>query len=163
MAETVEYLIVRVSISGKVIGDNGALLEVNERVEYHFGDGTGANQVGDIWYDEDRALDTTDEDLQLDALTATQWQTSSFNNIKVLYFRNLDTDAGDTFSIGGSGGGQPWDSGPLAATHEIVVAPGGLVLIVDPTGSYTVSAGDDLEVTAADTSTYDIILSGDNA
>ena len=165
MAETVQGLTVQVRIWGTVNGDDGAKLTVDETYTKTFSEGTGTNNIGYVWQDETRSLDTTSEDLQLDGLTDFQGATmSSNNNVKLLYVRNLDTTSGDYFRLGGSSGGNEWDSGPLAAAGDkIDIEPDGILLCVSPVDGWGITAGDDLGMEAADTSTYRILLAGDNA
>jgi hypothetical protein len=164
MAETVGGLKVTVSIQGSVIGDDGALLKVDKEFVYRFTNGTGSNQVGNIWQDESRALNATSEDLNVDGITDFQGAATGFNNLKLMCFKNLDTDTGDNLTIGGASSNQlvNWVSnGP----DEVVVGPGGLFLLISPVDGYgvTASTGDLLKLACNDNSTFYALLAGDNA
>lgn len=165
MAETVRGLTVEIRIYGTVTGGDGALLSVNEVYSKTFGEGSGTDQIGYVWQDQSRSLDTTTEDINLTTTTDFQGAAmGSNNNVKLLYIRNLDLTTGDYFRIGGSAGGNEWDSGPLAAAGDkIDVEPDGVLLCISPVDGWSITASDDLGVEAADTSTYRIIIAGDNA
>jgi hypothetical protein len=168
MAETVRSLRVQVIITGTVVGDDGAFLTVSEQYDKTFGDGTGTDQVGTVWQDKSRNLNATSEDLDLDALTDFQGATmSSLANIGMLYFRNLDEDAADSFTLGGAAA-QAWEGGTtpfFGAGDKISVGAGGVLLWISPVDKGTIGAGtaDTLKVEAADNSDYRLIFAGDNA
>jgi len=164
MAETVQGLTVKVTIRGIVNGTDGAQLVVDHSYSKTFANGTSANQIGAVWQDETRALATTTEDLQLDALSDFQGDTmSSNNNVKLVYIRNLDDDTGDRFDVGGSGNGNSWDTMLVDATDKVSVGPGGMLLCVSPVDGFAITAADDLAITSVDTSNYRAIIAFDNA
>lgn len=164
MAETVQGLTVKVRIYGTVVGTDNAKLVVDETYTQTFAEGTGTRQCGAVWQDLTRALATTTEDLQLDGLADFQGATmSTNNNVKLLYIRDLDTDTGDRFDVGGSGGGNAWDSMLVDVSDKVSVGPGGFLLCVSPVDGFGITAGDDLAITSADNSNYRAILAFDNA
>jgi hypothetical protein len=165
MAETVRSLRVQVLITGTVVGDDGAVLTVSEQYDKTFGEGTGTDQVGAVWQDKSRNLNATSENLDLDALTDFQGATmSTLANIGVFYLRNLDTNSGDKFTIGGAATNQ-WIGMLVDGTDKIDIGPDGFMLCVSPVDKFTITAstGDTLKVEAADNSNYRLILAGDNA
>ena len=165
MAETVQGLTITVEIRGIVNGTDGAQLVVDESNTYVFSNGTGEDQVGYVWQDKARSLDTTTEDLNLDGLTDFQGATmTTNNNVAVMYIKNLDTDTGDRLVLGGAAANQMinWVQ---AANDQINIGADGLFLLISPLDKYAITAatGDLLRVEAVDTSTYDILIAGDNA
>jgi len=164
MAETVLGLTVKVTIKGTVLGTDGARLVVDHVYNQNFSDGTGTNQIGAVWQDLTRNLSTTTEDLQLDGLADFQGDTmSSNNNVKLYYLRNLDDDTGDRFDVGGSAGGNAWDTMLYDATDKVSVGPGGILLCVSPVDGFGITAGDDLAITSSDNSNYRTIIGFDNS
>lgn len=165
MAETVNGLTVELRIYGTVTGDDGAKLTVDETYKQTFSDGSGEDQVGYVWQDLTRPLNTTTEDLNLDALTDFQGATmTGNNNVAVMYFRNLDDDTGDSFKLGGAPSAQfvNWVGN---TDDKVIIPPGGIFLMVTPLDKFGITAGsgDLLRVEALDNSNYRVILSGDNA
>ncbi len=164
MAETVHSIQVTVTIKGKVGGDDGAFLDVDETFTQTFTEGTAANQVGNAWQDKTRTLAATSEDINLDGVTDFQGAATGFNNLKMMYVRNLDTDTGDDIIVGGAAANQfiNWVSD---ATDRVVIGPGGIFLLLSPVDGYAITSGtgDLLKVEAVDTSSYTIITAGDNS
>lgn len=164
MAETVQGLTIEVRIYGTVSGDDGAKLVVDETYKKTFSDGTGTDQVGTIWQDQSRNLNATSEDLNLDALTDFQGAATGATNVAFMYLRNLDTDTGDKFLLGGASGNQfiNWVGD---ATDTVDIGPDGIFLLVSPVDKYaiTASTGDLLKVQSADNSNYRFIFGGDNS
>lgn len=164
MAETVTGLTVEIRIHGTVAGADGSAVRVNEEYIQRFADGTGSEQIGNVWQDVSRALNATSEDLNVDGLTDFQGAATGFNNLKLMYFRNLDEDAGDHLLVGGAASNQliNWVGD---ASDKVKVGPKGIFLLISPVDGFAVTAstGDLLKVEAADNSTYRAILAGDNA
>jgi hypothetical protein len=166
MAETVKGLTIQLRIFGTVVGENGSKLPINEVYEQTFSDGTGSQQVGTVWQDvPSRTLSTTSEDLDLVGSTIKDFQGEAlaFNNLKVLYIRNLDEDSGDYLWVGGASGTQVTGLfGDVA--DKIKVGPKGILLWVSPVDGVAVTSSTDLlKVEAVDNSTFRPILAGDNA
>ncbi len=165
MAETVASLHVYVKITGLVVGDDGAQLQISETYEQSFTDGTGDEQLGTVWQDRSRALNTTSEDLDLvgSSVKDFQGQNLAFSALKVLYIRNLDLNSGDHLLVGGASANQI--SGLFGdVSDKIKVGPKGMLLWVMPVDGVSVSAGSDLlKVEAVDNSTYRAIIAGDNS
>lgn len=165
MAETVRQLNIEVKITGSVAGTDGAQQEVLWQYNKRFTDGTGADQLGSMFYDASRPLNTTSEDLDLaGGLTDFQGDALALNNLKVLVAENLDTDAGDTLKLK-TGSANPV-TGLLGGTSPtLTVYPGGLLLIVNPSEAPTVTGGsaDTIAFETADNSSYKLLLAGDNA
>ena len=164
MATTVNGLQIKISIIGTVAGADGARVQIDEKITYNFSDGTAANQVGYVFQDLTRPLNATTEDLNLDALKDFGGDTITANNVKLMYFRNLDLDTGDSFKLGGAPSNAfiNWVDN---ANDKVIVGPGGLFLLISPTDGYgiTASTGDLLRVEAVDNSTYRLMLAGDDA
>lgn len=164
MAEIVKSLKITVTIQGTVTGDDGAKLNVFEKYERSFADGTAANQVGNVWQDVERPLNATSEDLDLNGLLDFQGVATGFNNLKMMYLRNLDTDTGDGLTVGGAAANQfiNWVGAPA---DKVKIGPGGIMLILSPVDGYGITAGtgDLLKVETDDNSNYRIIVAGDNS
>lgn len=165
MAETVQGLTIEVEITGTVIGTDGARLVIDERNTITFAEGSGAGQIGYVWQDLTRPLDTTSESLNLDGLTDFQGATlTTANNVAFMYLRNLDTTTLHNFILGGAAVNQ-FVNWVQAANDRIRIGPDGIFLLVSPTDKYAITAatGDILKVEADATSTYRFIYGGDNA
>jgi len=162
MAETVNGLTIKVSITGSIAGDNGSRLAVDITKVYAFQDGTGSTQIGNMLYKPDRALNNTSETLDLDGLTDFQGaSTSTFNNVKFQYYENNSTTAAQNLTIGGGD-----FSGMFAdPSDKLVIGPGGIALIVSPIDGYPITAttGDGLLIATNANMTYDLLLGVDNA
>lgn len=162
--ETLQGLTIEVRIYGTVSGPDGSRLVVDESYKKTLTDGTGTDQAGFVWQDQTRPLNTTSESLDLDALTDFKGATMTDNaNLKLMYFRNLDTDTGDHLLIGGAASNQfiNWVGD---ATDKVKLGADGIILIVSPVDGFaiTASTGDLLKVEAVDNSSYRAILAGDN-
>lgn len=162
MAETVLGLTVRVTVVGSIVGDNGVRLPIDFTYEKMLTDGTGTNQIGNVFYKKARSLNNTNETIDLDGTTDFQGaSTSTFNAVKLLLFTNNSTTAGDDLTIGGGD-----FVGPFAdASDKIKVGPGGLALIISPVDGYAITAttGDGLLMATDYNGTYDILLGVDNS
>lgn len=165
--ETVQNLKVRVEITGKVTGSDGSQQLVNVVKEVYFTDGTSTDQVGQVWWDASRALNTTNEDLDVAGSTITDWKTGALDMTKVrlVFIENLDTDTGDKLTVT-----QPASNGVpnifAAASDGVIVHPGGFFLWCAPgadAANVTASTGDLINVAAADNSTYQALIAGPNA
>lgn len=166
MAETVTGYSIQVIITNNIAGDDGAYQRVAYDKTYTFSDGTGANQLGNQWYDASRALNTTSEDLDFGAGGLTDFQGADvvLTSLKVLLIENLDTDSGDTFLLK-QGSTNPITDVLGGTSPTLKIGAGGLCLLVNPVDGYIVTNGsaDVLAMQAADNSTYKILVSGDNA
>jgi hypothetical protein len=164
MAETVRFLRVEVKVSTVVVGDDGAKLQKTHVYDKTFSDGTSSNQVGNVWNDDSRSLAATSEELNLDGVSDFQGVATGFTNVKVMMIENLDEDTGDKITIGGAAS-NAFVNMFVDATDKMDIGPGGLFLYVNPVDGAAITAGtgDLLKVEAVDTSTYKILVSGDNA
>jgi len=86
------------------------------------------------------------------------------NNVAVMYLRDLDSTAGDGFVLGGAAANQ-MNNWVQSGNDKIRIGPDGIFLLISPVDKYAITAatGDLLRVEAIDTSTYDILLAGDNS
>jgi hypothetical protein len=161
MAETVRNLRITVRIEGEVAGDDGASLPLNDTYTYNFSDGTGQYQIGSVWQDRDRNLNTTTASLDIDGLTDFQGaSTSTYNTVKVLLVKH-ESDSGD-IEIGGAG---DWATMLKGTTPELVIKPRGLALVIAPTDGYAVTAstGDVLGLETTANVNFRLLLGVDNA
>jgi hypothetical protein len=157
--ETVRRLRIKVSIDAEVVGLDGATLTTPlHNYEYVMSDGTGTNQVGWVWQDNDGSLATTTTTVDLDGATDFQGAAMSNNNsLKVMLWKN-DSEAGDL--IVGGGDFSAWLGD---ATDKVKVKPRGLLLYVAPDGvTITASTGDGLALETTATVAYKGLLAGDN-
>jgi hypothetical protein len=161
MAETVNNLTIRVTITGSVAGDNGVRQPIDETYEKVFTDGTGTNQIGNVLWKDNRSLAATNETHDLDGMTDFQGaSTSTFNNIKFMFFRNNSSTSAEVLTVGGGDFSTPFN----AAADKVKIGPQGIFLLVSPIDGYgiTASTGDGLLVAHSGTSTYDMLLGADN-
>ena len=133
MAETVQGFSIKIEITNRITGDDGAEQRVSYSKTYNFSNGTGANQLGNQFNDVTRALNTTSEDLDFGAGGLTDFQAADLvlNNIKVLMVENLDTDTGDTFLLK-QGGANPITTILGGSSPTLTIGPGGFLLLVNP-------------------------------
>lgn len=161
-AETVDDLVVTVTIRGTVRGVSGAKQTVNISYERAFSDGTGTRQCGAFFYKDDRSLAATNETLDLDGNTdAFGTSMSDCNNVKMMFAQNNSTTTAEVLTLFGGDFATPMGD----ATDKIKVGPDGIFLLVSPIDGYAITAGtgDGLLVATSYTGTYDIFLALDNA
>jgi hypothetical protein len=165
-SETINGLIVEVKIYGTVTGSNGAQQTIDITKKFTFADGTGTNQLGQVYYQAARSLNTTNEDLDvIGSASYTDFKGTALDSTQLglIYLENLDSDTGDKFTLK-----QPAANGVpgifAAAGDGIDIGPGGVFLWVSPVDKATVTAGtgDLINVAAADNSTYKLLLGMDN-
>lgn len=163
--ETVNTLVLRVELKGTVTGLDGAKLEINRTYEHVFTDGTGSDQVTQVWVDQVRTLAATNEDADLNGSSSYkdfQGTALAMTGLRLIMVENLDTDTGDYLEVA-----RPASNGVTgvfkAASDAVIVQPGGLFLWVAPgvdKGTVTAATGDLLNLLAADTSTFYVALAG---
>lgn len=167
-SETVQTFFVRIEVKSVVTNtaNDGEVQTVNYVKEYTWTDGTGTDQVGQVLYDASRTLAATNEDLDVVGSTLKAFGgNADMTGLKFLLIENTDTDTGDYLEVK-----QPASNGIpgifLAAGDGMKVHPGGLMLWIAPgpdVATVTASTGDLINVAAADTSIYKLILAGKNA
>lgn len=165
MAETVLGLRVQVRITGRIVGDDGAVLDIDETYDETFDDGTGSDQLGSVWQDKTRPLNATSEDLDVQGgLNDFQGAALALNPIKLLYMRNLDEDTGDTLKLK-QGSANPVTTILGGTGPTVTIGPKGILLLVSPIDGYATTAGsaDKIAAETADNSNYRIIVGGDNS
>lgn len=161
--------IIRAAIEGELVGavDIGTVSHVMSYAPaLPFSDGTGANQVGQIWADTRTLSASATEDLDLSgtALVNAIGQSVAFTKIRGLLIRAA---AGNTNNVivGGATSNQ-WLTWVGAGTHTVTVRPGGLLLLAAPDATgYAVTAGtgDLLKIAnsaGGSSVSYDIVLIG---
>lgn len=168
-SETIDGLYIRIEIKGVVRSTayDGSQQPINVVKEYSFSDGTGTDQIGQVFYDASRTLAATSEDLDVSGSTIKDGFGGALDmtGVKVVLIENLDTDTGDFVKVT-----QPASNGVpgifLAAGDGIKVHPGGFLLWIAPgpdSATVTASTGDLITVETADTSSYRVLLAGKNA
>ena len=165
MAETVEFINVRVIITARITGSDGSRMVCDINREIGLAEGTGSYQAGQAWWDESRALATTSEDLDLNGtLTAFNGDSVVLNNVKILLIEDLDTDTGDHLFLK-QGSANPVTTILGGTTPTLKIGPGGFILLVNPIDGYAVTAAsaDKIAIESVDNSTYQILIVGDNA
>ena len=162
--ERVQGLNVRVIISGQVIGLNGTVQTVSIDEQAQFVDGTGVNQIEQVFSADNRALNATNEDLDLAGTSQTDFQGGALamSKVRVAFFKNNDSDTGDTLTVK-----QPASNGVpnlfVASGDGIKIPPGGFLLYVAPgvdAPTVTASTGDLINVAKADNGSYDVLVAG---
>jgi len=167
MASETASLTLTVTLRGTVASTSTTapgLLPVDYTYEQVFADGTGNNQIGTIYSSLGRALNATNEVLDLDNLTILGTAATDANAVKFILARAKSTTASATLTLGGDDFAAA--SGPLSASADKnVVGPDGLVLLVSPRDGWgiTASTKDGLKVALSDNSTYDVIIGLDNS
>lgn len=160
MAETVTDLTIRIFIDGKVVGDDGALLNVKEAVEFRFADGSGSNQVAKVLQDLSAVTSTTSTDVDLGTKTDFQGVAAAVTKLKVLYVRNKSAAANLVLKQGGS---NPLTTLLGGTSPTLTVGPGGIALVINPSAAgWAASANADtiaLETTA-DSQEYTYLAAG---
>jgi len=168
-SETVQGLSIRIEIKGVVSSTtyDGVAQTINVVKEYTFSDGTGTDQLGQVFYDASRTLSTTSEDLDVVGSTIKDGFGGALDmtGVKVLMVENLDTDTGDFVKVS-----QPASNGVpgifLAPGDGVKVQPGGFLLWIAPgpdVATVTASTGDLITVETADVSSYKVLIAGKNA
>ena len=166
MAETINGIRIRVYIDIDISGPtDGVRLQDSLAYEKVITDGTGVDQLGQVFFDKARSLAATNEDLDMNGATNKDsfLQSMALAQMGLVYVRNKDTTAGHTITVSQpAANGIP---GPfIAASDGIILGADGLFLWVSPTDKVTVTAatGDLINVAASSTSTYDVLIGGDN-
>ena len=160
---------IKFSIAGSFNGDND-LSTVSQAINYsklfNFTNGTAASQANTIWMDQRTIAASGTDDLDLyGSLTNAFGTTLNFSSIKgiIVYAATANTN---NVIIGGDGSAAliNWVGG---STDTIVVKPGGLFALIDPSaGGYAVTAttADVLQISNSSSGTsvtYDIIILGE--
>lgn len=167
MAETVNGIRVRIQIDYDVSGPtDGVRLTGSMVYDETVTDGTGSNQLGQLFVDKARALNATNEDLDMygSANKDSFLQNLAMTQLGLVYVHNLDTTTGHTITVTRpASNGIP---GPFVAAGDgVTLGANGVCLIFNPVDKTTVteSTGDLLNVAASASSTYNVLLGGDNA
>lgn len=167
MAETVNGIRVRIIIDYDISGPSDDVRLTGSLVyDQMCTDGTGSNQLGQVYLRKARALNTTNEDLDMNGATTKDpfLQSMALNQLGLVYVENLDTVSGHTITYT-----QPASNGvagPMLAPGDgIVLGARGVALIFNPIDKATVTAttGDLVNIAASASSTYNVMLGGDNA
>jgi hypothetical protein len=135
------------------------------QANYQFADGTGANQIKQVYTAQLTLAASANQDLDLaGALSNALGQSITFTKIRAIVVRAAEANTNNVVV-----GGAPSNGfiGPFgAAAHTVAVPPGGLVALVAPNAAgwaVTASTGDLLRVAnsgAGSTVTFDILLLG---
>lgn len=159
MAETVNYTRITVRIEVGVMGDDGAVITSDDTYRWEFANGTGQYQIGNVYSDRSRTINTTTASLDLDGLTDFQGaSTSTFNNVKFLFALN-QSETGDLIIGGGD-----WATMFGDSSDKVKVKPKGMLLAVAPLDGYAITASTG-DVTALETTadtTFRLLLGVDN-
>lgn len=165
--ETVTGLRVTVTITGRVVGSDGAAQDVDVSYDRSFVDGTGANQAECWFYDASRAISQAGENVDLSGSASYpdfKGAALAMTGMSVFFLENLDPDTGDSVAI--TRPASNGVSGMQAASNVTTVQPGGLYLWIAPTEKATVTAGtaDLINLAAADAagSNVKLLIVGDN-
>lgn len=130
--------------------------------------GTGAGQADQIWSDTRTISASSSENLDLAASLVDPFGTTlTFVKIKGLIIRASTGNTNDVVVGGAASNG--FINWVADATDKINIRPGGLFVLIDPTGSgyaVTASTGDILKVansSSGSSVTYDVIIIGTSA
>jgi hypothetical protein len=142
--------------------------EINYQPGYNFSDGTGLNEIKQIFSDSRTLAASTNEDLDLaGGLVNALGQTLTFTKIRGIIVRAAAANTNNVV-VGNatSNGFATWVG---AAAHTLIVRPGGMLALFAPdaTGyAVTASTGDLLRIAnsgSGSSVTYDLILIGTTA
>lgn len=129
-------------------------------------DGTAIDQADMAWWDTDRNLNATTENIDLaGSLTDAFGATATFVKVKGILVHNKNTTAGETLKIGGAASNAflLFDN----ATDIYELGPDGVFVVWEPSAAalpVTASTGDILKMDAGSANiTYDIVVVGTSA
>ena len=163
MAETLHSLEVTATIRGKIASADGIQQVVLWTKTVTFGDGSGTNQLQQLWWDKLRNIDTTSEDFDLNGTLTpvVDGGTLDLTGLKLVLLDNLDDDTGD-YALLKQGSAAPMTTLLGGTSPTLKVGPGGFALVVSPVDAYTVTAGsaDTLAVETADDSDVQLLFAG---
>ena len=141
-----------------------AYQSVDSTYQNIFTNGTGANQVNQMWTDTRTIAASTTEDLDLyGSLTNTFGTTLNFTSSKAIIIAALAANTNDLL-VGGDAASVPIFG---AVGDYIIVKPGGLFMITNPGATgfvVTDTTGDILQIANSSSGTsvtYDIIILGE--
>ena len=133
-------------------------------------DGNGLDEAEELWHDRRTLATSTVENLDLAGVLANAFgQTVAFTRVKAIAVRNRATAAGASLLVGGGddgAGNNAFASWLDAADNKVAVAPGGVLLLWNPSAAaYAVTAGtgDVLRVentSGSDAVEYDVVIVG---
>jgi hypothetical protein len=117
-----------------------ALLMLDEVYQADLSNGTGDDQVNELWHDERTIAASGTDTLDLaGALTSAFGATITFTKIKAIV---VIADAGNTNDVVVGGASSNAFQGPFnATTHKINVQKGGAFVAIAPKTGWTVTAG----------------------
>ena len=127
-----------------------------------YANGTGANQVQQMWSDERTLTTTTSETLDLSALAGGAFGTVNFSKIKEIIIQVTTATSGFRLLVGG-GSTNPFTAFVLDPSDKIYVGAGGQVHLSNPVDGYTVDGTHKiltLENPSGGSLTYKITLIG---
>lgn len=160
MAEVVAELTFEVTVKGRIIGDNGSVQVVDERYVQQFTDGSGADQVAKVIYNNALSSSTTSVDMDLGTVLDYQGAAAAITKVKALYVRNKHATADLIIKQGGS---NPITTILGGTSPTLTIGPDSICLILNPdAGGWTASSGADtiaIETTAA-SQPYTILAAG---
>ena len=164
--ENVPGLKLTVTLKGSVASTTtpGLVQQVDYTYEINFTDGTGSNQIGTIYGPATRALNATNETLDLDNLSILGSNQTDLTAVKFILAEHVSTTPAETMTMGG--GDFAAASGPLVdATDKIATGPRGLILLVNPIDGWgiTASTKDGLLMALSGNSSYKTIIGLDNS
>lgn len=167
MAVVVESLSAKLTLTGSLTNtpDLSSVYEtIAKTYENLFGNGTGANQINQVWHDQ-RSTDTTGEELDLAGGVTSQLSGAAltFAAIKVVVVYASTSNSGNVVVS------RPGANGLVlfAAASDALAGlkPGGLFVFTDPSAAgltVTGGTGDLLKIAASTgTVTYDIWIGGE--
>lgn len=164
--ETLQHLKMSLTLSFVVIGEDGKQQTRSLEIPLLYSDGNAANQLGQVFFDDSRALNNTSEELDLNGSTQKDFQGGNLDmtGLRVLFVQNLATASGDTVTVS-----QPASNGVpdlfAGAGDGIKIPPGGLLLWASPgtdDAPVTASTGDKLQIATNDNISYRVLAAGRN-
>lgn len=155
---------IKFSLAGTFSSDNDLSTvqqAINYSKTYNLTNGTGANQANMIFTDQ-RTIGASPDDLDLyGGLTNSFGTTINFAVVKGIIIYAASGNSGNV-SIGGDG--SAFVNWVANSSDIVVVKPGGLFALVDPSAAgyaVTDSSADVLQINGTQNDVYDIILLGE--
>lgn len=155
---------IKLSVSGSFTNNNDldtVSQAINYSKKFDLTNGTGADQAN-MYFSDQRAIGAVPDDLDLyGGLTDAYGATINFAVIKGIIVYAASANSGNITIGGDAAAFVNWVSN---ATDSIVIKPGGMFAIVDPSaGGYAVTntTADVLQINGTNGDVYDIILIGE--
>lgn len=134
MAETVQGLRVQVTISGTIIGDNGAKQVVHWSYDKTFSDGAGADQVQKAYRSSNQQINATSTDFDLGTGGLKDFQGDDLNYGGLKIFAAKEKSGAGTLTLK-PGATNPMTTMQGGTSPTLVAGAGGMILVINPSAA----------------------------